>query len=148
KAQFSQGYVIAHEFGHHVQNLIGYSGLVDRQRGTRRENEFSTRLELQADYLAGVWANQANKQFNFIQPGDVDSAITSAKSIGDDVLQKRSGSGFVHPGKFTHGTSAQRVKSFTAGYKTGDATKAKLDQFFKVQWDPDKGQLDDRLFQY
>src|SRR5262245_47919926 len=142
KAQFSQAYVIGHEFGHHVQNLIGFSGLVDRQRGTRRENEFSTRLELQADYLAGVWAHQANRQFNFIQPGDVDTAIQSAKSIGDDVLQKRSG-GFVHPEKFTHGTAAQRVKAFKKGFESGDARLATLEQFFKVPYT--NGQLDSSL---
>jgi predicted metalloprotease len=143
KAQFSQAYVIGHEFGHHVQNLLGYSGLVDRHRGTRRENEFSVRLELQADYLSGVWANQANKQFNFIQPGDIESAITSARSIGDDVLQKRSG-GFVHPEKFNHGTAAQRVKAFQKGYQTGDSSKAALDRYFSVGFS--NGQLDDSVF--
>jgi predicted metalloprotease len=143
-AEFSQAYVIAHEFGHHVQNLLGYSGLVDSKRGTKLENQYSVRLELQADYLAGVWANQGQKDFHFIRQGDIESAITSAKAIGDDVLQKRSG-GFVQPEKFTHGTSDQRVKAFTAGYKTGDATREKLDKFFSVPIDS-RGQLDDSLF--
>lgn len=145
KAEFSQAYVMAHEFGHHVQNLLGYSGRVDAKRGTSRENEYSVRLELQADYLAGVWANQGQKKFNFIRPGDVESAIKSARSIGDDVLQKRSGSGFSHPEKFTHGTADQRVKAFNAGYRTGDATKAKLDQFFSAGFNA-RGELDDSLF--
>jgi predicted metalloprotease len=144
-AEFSQAYVIAHEFGHHVQNLLGYSEKVDRMRGKPQENQYSVRLELQADYLAGVWANHGQKEFNFIRPGDIDTAITSAKAIGDDVLQQRSG-GFVHPEKFTHGTSAQRVKAFTAGYKTGDATRAKLDKFFSVPMNS-RGELDDSLFQ-
>jgi len=129
KGEFSQAYVIAHEVGHHVQNLLGYSARVDAKRGTPQENDYSVRLELQADYLAGVWANHGQKEFNFIQPGDVESAITSANAIGDDRLQKRGG-GFVHPEKFTHGTSAQRVKWFKRGLETGDASKKTLDQFF------------------
>jgi uncharacterized protein len=133
KAQFSQAYVIGHEFGHHVQNLLGYSGIVDRHRGSRRENEFSVRLELQADYLSGVWAHQANKQFQFIQPGDIESAVKSARSIGDDVLQKRSG-GFVHPEKFNHGSADQRVKAFQKGYQTGDSSKRALDLFFSASF--------------
>jgi predicted metalloprotease len=131
KAEFSQGYVIAHEVGHHVQNLLGYNDIVERERrkGKDAGNHASVRLELMADYLAGVWANHGQEQFNFIQPGDVESAITSAKSIGDDRLQKRSG-GFVHPEQFTHGTSRQRVYFFQRGLKTGDASKATLDKFF------------------
>lgn len=143
KAEFSQAYVMAHEFGHHIQNLLEYSGKADAKRGTSRENEFSVRLELQADYLAGVWANKGGKEFNFIRPGDVESAIKSARAIGDDVLQKRGG-GFAHPEKFTHGTADQRVKAFNAGYRTGDATKAKLDQFFSVGFR--NGALDESLF--
>ncbi len=131
KAEFSQAYVIAHEVGHHVQKLLGYSARVDEARGSSRENDMSVRLELQADYLAGVWANKGQQKFKFIEPGDVESAITSARAIGDDRLQKRSG-GFVHPEKFTHGTSAQRVRWFQDGLKTGDASKKKLDYFFSV----------------
>jgi len=122
KAEFSQAYVIAHEVGHHVQNLLGYSELVDRkQRGASKAeaNRWSVRLELQADYLAGVWAHHGQEQFNFIEPGDVESAIKSANAIGDDRLQKRA-AGFVSPEKYTHGTSAQRVKWFRAGLQTGD----------------------------
>ena len=127
RAEFSQAYVIAHEVGHHVQKMLGY---MDR-RGTIEDNDFSVRLELQADYLAGVWAHAGQKRFNFIETGDVGSAIQSANAIGDDRLQQRSG-GFVHPEKFTHGTSAQRVKWFKEGLQTGDATKKKLDHFFAV----------------
>jgi predicted metalloprotease len=128
KGEFSQAYVIAHEVGHHVQNLLGY---MDR-RGSMEEHDFSVRLELQADYLAGVWAHHGQKTFNFIEPGDVESAIKSANAIGDDRLQRRSG-GFVHPEKFTHGTSAQRVHWFKEGLQTGEAHKQKLDHFFEVR---------------
>lgn len=125
KKDFSKAYVIAHEVGHHVQRLLGYSAGAN-------DNDASVRLELQADYLAGVWAHHGQKKFNFIEPGDVESAITTANAIGDDRLQKRAG-GFVHPEKFTHGTSAQRVKWFKAGLRTGDASKEALDQFFKAR---------------
>jgi len=128
KAEFSQAYVIAHEVGHHVQKLLGYMG----SNGKIEEHDFSVRMELQADYLAGVWAHAGQKRFNFIESGDVESAIQSANAIGYDRLQPRSG-GFVHPEKFTHGTSAQRVKWFKDGLKTGDVTKKKLDHFFTVQ---------------
>ncbi|HJZ53660.1 MAG TPA: neutral zinc metallopeptidase [Gemmataceae bacterium] len=134
KAEFSQGYVIAHEVGHHVQNLLGYNDMVERarRRGKQAGNDASVRLELMADYLAGVWAYHGQKMFNFIQPGDVDSAIKSAQAIGDDRLQKRAG-GFVHPEQFTHGTSRQRVYFFQRGLKTGDASKDTLDKFFKAR---------------
>lgn len=128
KAEFSQAYVIAHEVGHHVQNLLGY---MDR-RGSSQDRDFSVRLELQADYLAGVWAHHGQRKFNFIESGDIASAIKSANAIGDDRIQQRSG-GFVHPEKFTHGSSAQRVKWFKDGLRTGDASKRKLDHFFEVR---------------
>lgn len=133
KAEFSQAYVIAHEVGHHVQNLLGYSNIVDqkRQRRDPRANEWSVRLELQADYLAGVWAHHGQKKFNFIESGDIESAIKSANAIGDDRLQKRS-SGFVSPEKYTHGTSAQRVKWFRMGLETGDMRKLK--QIFEMPY--------------
>jgi predicted metalloprotease len=122
KAEFSQAYVIAHEVGHHVQNLLGYSRIVDEKRRTLPKPEFnrwSVRLELQADYLAGVWAHYGQETFHFIEPGDIESAIQSANAIGDDRLQKRA-RGFVSPENYTHGTSAQRVKWFSLGLKTGD----------------------------
>jgi len=124
KADFSKAYVIAHEVGHHVQKLLGFTARA-------HDNEASVRLELQADYLAGVWAYHGQKKFNFIEPGDVEEAIKSANAIGDDRLQKRSG-GFVHPEQFTHGTSKQRVYFFTRGLKTGDASMATLQKFFDV----------------
>jgi predicted metalloprotease len=135
KAEFSQAYVIAHEVGHHVQNLLGYSRLVDEKRRTLPKDEFnqwSVRLELQADYLAGVWAYYGQQEFNFIEPGDVESAIKSANAIGDDRLQKRA-TGFVSPEQFTHGTSAQRVKWFRQGLKTGDMSMLK--KIFEMPYD-------------
>ncbi len=135
KAAFSQAYVIAHEVGHHVQNLLGYSRIVDAKRRTLPKEEFnqwSVRLELQADYLAGVWAFYGQKDFRFIEPGDVDSAIRSANAIGDDRLQKRA-TGFVSPEKFTHGTSAQRVRWFKRGLETGDLKHLK--QIFEMPYE-------------
>jgi uncharacterized protein len=134
KADFSNAYVIAHEVGHHVQNLLGYSRLVEekRQSSPRAEsNNWSVRLELQADYLAGVWAYYGQKKFNFIEPGDIETAIQSANAIGDDRLQKRS-RGFVSPENYTHGTSAQRVKWFTRGLQTGNL--GNLKQLFELPY--------------
>mgnify|MGYP003345563050 CR=1 FL=1 len=127
KAEFSQAYVIAHEVGHHVQNLLGYSDMVHQKRRVLPEaeyNEWSVRLELQADYLAGVWAHYGQQKFQFIEPGDVEAAIQSANAIGDDRLQRRS-TGFVSPERFTHGTSEQRAKWFRLGLKTGDLSLMK-----------------------
>jgi uncharacterized protein len=126
KAEFSQAYVIAHEVGHHVQNLLGYSALVHQKRDLPKAeyNQWSVRLELQADYLAGVWAHYGQEKFNFIQPGDIDSALKSANAIGDDRLQKRA-RGFVSPEKYTHGTSEQRTKWFRRGLETGDMSTLK-----------------------
>jgi predicted metalloprotease len=118
--------VIAHEVGHHVQNLLGY---MDGEERARNKNDYSVRLELQADYLAGVWAHHGQKTFHFIQPGEVAEAIKTANKIGDDRLQQQMG-GFVHPEKFTHGTSEQRVRMFKDGMRTGDASKERLDKFF------------------
>jgi predicted metalloprotease len=139
KAQFSQAYVIAHENGHHVQNLLGFN-----RRVGRNDKAASVRLELQADYLAGVWANQGQKEFRFIQPGDIDSAITTARAIGDDRLQERA-TGHVNPREFTHGTARQRIAAFTSGYKGGDATMSRLNEFFEVPINS-RGELDDRVF--
>jgi predicted metalloprotease len=124
RAEFSQAYVIAHEVGHHVQNLLGYSELVDSRRGRPDFNEWSVRLELQADYLAGVWAHHGQQKFNFIEPGDIESAITTANAIGDDRLQRRS-TGFTSPENYTHGTSMQRVRWFRLGLQTGDMRRLK-----------------------
>ncbi len=125
--EFARAYVIAHEVGHHVQRLIGYSQRVDevRRKGNPVEsNHMSVRLELQADYFAGVWAHHADKEFHFIEKGDFESAITAANAIGDDRLQRKS-RGTVVPDSFTHGTSAQRVRWFTQGFKTGNVGDAK-----------------------
>ncbi len=135
RAEFSQAYVIAHEVGHHVQNLLGYSRIVEEKRQTlpkAESNKWSVRLELQADYLAGVWAYYGQKKFHFIEPGDVESAIKSANAIGDDRLQKRA-TGFVSPEKFTHGRSDQRVKWFRLGLQTGDLSKLK--KIFEMPYD-------------
>lgn len=135
KAEFSQAYVLAHEIGHHVQNLLGYSEIVDRKRQTLRDaefNEWSVRLELQADYLAGVWAHYGQKRFHFIEPGDIESAIRSANAIGDDRLQKAS-KGFTSPEKYTHGTSEQRVQWFKSGLESGNLSRMK--DLFEVPYD-------------
>jgi predicted metalloprotease len=147
RAEFSQAYVIAHENGHHVQNLLGISERVDRKRKTRQENEYSIRLELQADYLAGVWAFHGQKEFHFLQPGDVDEALKTALAIGDDRIMKTMGRK-PWPEKFNHGTSEQRAKSFSSGFRTGDARKTRLEEFFSVGFDPHVGELDDQLFNH
>jgi predicted metalloprotease len=119
---FAQAYVIAHEIGHHVQNLLGISGRVERMRERLSEaeyNKLSVRLELQADFLAGVWAHYAQERMAVLEPGDLEEALNAASMIGDDRLQKRS-QGFVVPDAFTHGTSEQRVRWFRRGYETGD----------------------------
>jgi uncharacterized protein len=124
--EFARAYVIAHEVGHHVQRLLGYSQRVDevRRYGSKTEaNHASVRLELQADYLAGVWANKGQQKFNFLEPGDVESALHAAFQIGDDRLQRQS-RGYVVPDSFTHGTSKQRTRWFSEGLKTGDVRKA------------------------
>jgi hypothetical protein len=122
---FAQAYVIAHEIGHHVQKILGISDKVAaaRQRaGEREANQLSVRLELQADFFAGVWANHAQQKFKSLEPGDIEEALRCANAIGDDNLQKQA-RGVVVPDSFTHGTSAQRVKWFTRGFTTGDMTQ-------------------------
>ena len=120
---FAQAYVIAHEVGHHVQNLLGTSDKVHQARsqlGEAEYNQLSVRLELQADYYAGVWAYHAQKQFpNVIEPGDLEEALNAASAIGDDKIQMQS-RGYVVPDAFTHGTSAQRVRWFRKGFQSGD----------------------------
>ena len=118
---FAEAYVIAHEVGHHVQNLLGTSDRVRalQQRGTATEaNRQSVRLELQADCFAGVWANRADRDSQIIEAGDVDEALTAASAIGDDRLQRQT-QGHVTPDSFTHGTSAQRVYWFKQGLASG-----------------------------
>ena len=119
--EFAQAYVIAHEVGHHVQNLLGISGKMDEMRGRVSKIEYnglSVRLELQADCFAGVWANHAQTARQILEQGDVEAAMTAAAKIGDDALQ-RAGGGRVVPESFTHGTSAQRQQWFDAGLKSG-----------------------------
>ena len=122
---FAQAYVIAHEVGHHVQNLLGISGQVDRKRQQVSEteaNELSVRLELQADFLAGVWAHHAQQNWQILEEGDIDEALNAASAIGDDRLQRQA-RGYAVPESFTHGTSKQRKKWFYHGLKTGDMTQ-------------------------
>ena len=119
---FAMAYVVAHEVGHHVQNLLGTSDKVQqarRQVGEREGNRLSVALELQADFYAGVWAHHTQKMQNIIEEGDIDEALRAANAIGDDRLQKRS-QGYVVPDAFTHGTSEQRMYWFKRGYETGD----------------------------
>jgi hypothetical protein len=119
---FAQAYVIAHEVGHHVQNLLGISDKVQAARGELSEKDFnqlSVRLELQADCLAGVWANHADRVRQVVEPGDIDEALNAASQIGDDRLQKQT-RGQVTPDSFTHGTSEQRVHWFRRGFSSGD----------------------------
>jgi uncharacterized protein len=118
---FAQAYVIAHEVGHHIQKLLGTSDKVDAMRGRlseREMNQLSVRLELQADFYAGVWAYYAQKK-GLLEVGDVEEALKAATAIGDDRLQKES-QGYVVPDSFTHGTSEQRVRWFRKGLETGD----------------------------
>ncbi|MEM9835925.1 MAG: neutral zinc metallopeptidase [Bacteroidota bacterium] len=132
---FAMAYVIAHEVGHHVQNLLGYSSQVQRARSRvskTEANQLSVRLELQADYLAGVWAHYADRTANILEEGDIEEALRAANAIGDDTIQKQS-QGYVVPDSFTHGTSEQRRNAFTAGYRSGDASKEALDMFFTAR---------------
>ena len=119
---FAQAYVIAHEVGHHIQNLMGTSEKVQRMREQLSETEYnklSVKLELQADFYAGVWAHHAQKMKGVIEEGDIEEALTAANAIGDDRLQKQA-QGEIVPDAFTHGTSAQRMKWFKKGYDSGD----------------------------
>jgi hypothetical protein len=119
--QFSQAYVIAHEYGHHVQNLLGILPKVQQmQHGVVKTeaNRLQVRVELQADCLAGVWANRQQQKDAFLDPGDVDAALKTASAIGDDRLQRQA-RGVVVPDSFTHGSSEQRVRWFNTGFKNG-----------------------------
>lgn len=118
---FAMAYVVAHEVGHHVQTLLGISQEVQKimsQLSQTEANKYLVRLELQADYLAGVWANHAKGQ-GYLEEGDLEEALKAANAIGDDRLQKNS-QGYVVPDSFTHGTSEQRMKWFKLGYQYGD----------------------------
>ena len=119
---FAQAYVLAHEVGHHVQNLLGISEQVHAMQGRVSQEEYndlSVRLELQADFFAGVWAHHAQRAHQMLEQGDLEEALLAASAIGDDRLQRES-QGYVVPDSFTHGTSAQRVRWFRLGFETGD----------------------------
>ncbi|MGZ8559837.1 MAG: KPN_02809 family neutral zinc metallopeptidase [Chitinophagaceae bacterium] len=121
---FAMAYVVAHEVGHHIQNLNGTAEKVNRLRQQVSEteyNRYSVKMELQADFLAGIWAHYA-QQKNILQEGDIEEALNAANAIGDDMLQKKS-QGYVVPDAFTHGTSAQRMYWFKKGYQTGDISQ-------------------------
>ncbi len=119
---FAQAYVIAHEVGHHIQKIMGITDKVQSMRGSlskKEYNQYSVRLELQADFLAGVWAHHSEKMSRMMEEGDLEEALNAAFAIGDDRLQKQS-TGRVVPDSFTHGTSAQRIRWFKKGFDTGD----------------------------
>ncbi len=122
QGDFAMAYIIAHEVGHHVQNLLGIMQQVNSMRGrvSRDEyNKLSIGLELQADFLAGVWAIQAQRMKNILEEGDIDEALNAASAVGDDRIQMKT-QGYVVPDAFTHGTSKQRRYWFYKGFKTGD----------------------------
>jgi predicted metalloprotease len=126
---FAQAYVIAHEVGHHVQNVLGLARIGDAGRGGR-DNAVSIRRELQADCFAGIWAHHADRTRDLLEGGDLEEGLAAAAAVGDDRLQ-RQGQGRVAPESFTHGTSAQRVRWFTRGYESGDV--AQCDTFRVAQ---------------
>jgi len=122
QGDFPMAYVIAHEVGHHVQNLLGLSAQLDERRQQLSEkeyNRYSVMAELQADFYAGLWAHYANRMDTILEEGDIEEALNAANAIGDDMLQKQS-QGYVVPDAFTHGTSAQRMYWFKKGWTTGD----------------------------
>lgn len=122
RGDFAWAYVIAHEVGHHVQNLLGVMEKVqEKQQGLSQQeaNRLMVRMELQADFLAGVWAYHAQRMKNLLEQGDIEEGINAAAAVGDDRIMKRE-QGYVVPDAFTHGTSEQRVRWFTLGLKTGD----------------------------
>jgi len=121
---FAQAYVLAHEVGHHIQNLQGTLQKVQKAKqswggSSTKANALQVKVELQADCYAGAWAYHAHKQFDILEPGDIEEALRAASSIGDDTLQKQAG-GAVRPDAFTHGSSKQRIEWFRRGVKTGD----------------------------
>jgi uncharacterized protein len=133
--EFARAYVLAHEVGHHVQRLLGYSTVAEkagRIQGQHVRQQMSVRIELQADYFAGVWAHHAQEKFHFLDRGDLQTALHAAFEIGDDRLQKR-GRGYVVPDSFTHGTSRQRMRWFEKGFETGDVNGAR--ELFDLDYD-------------
>jgi len=132
---FAQAYVIAHEVGHHVQNLMGTSGKVQQARQSARNeaeaNQYSVRLELQADCYAGVWAHHADGANRILEAGDIEEAMRAAAAIGDDALQKQA-QGYIVPDSFTHGTSEQRMRWFNQGLSVGDINKCDTFSIAKV----------------
>ena len=119
---FAQAYVVAHEVGHHIQNLLGIMEKVQARQGRASEGEataLSVRLELQADCFAGIWASRANRDRKILEPGDVEEGLNAAAQIGDDMMQKRA-QGYVVPEGFTHGSAQQRVRWFRRGIESGD----------------------------
>jgi uncharacterized protein len=123
QGDFARAYIVAHEIGHHVQNLLGVMDDVNRERqeSPGDANELSVRLELQADCLAGIWGHAANAQGDLLQPGDLEEGLGAAAAVGDDRIQSQAG-GQVNPDSFTHGSAEQRVKWFRTGYDSGDPT--------------------------
>jgi hypothetical protein len=122
---FAMAYIIAHEVGHHVQNQLGITGELNSLRGRVSETEYNeslVKLELQADFLAGVWAHYAEKTKDILEEGDLEEAMQAAEAVGDDRIQMQS-QGYVVPDAFTHGTSEQRKAWFLKGYRTGDLTE-------------------------
>ena len=132
KAEFSQAYVIGHEVGHHVQHLLGYSA--DKYVSRDGKANAGIRMELQADYLAGVWAHHAKDKLK-IDARDIDSAMKTARAIGDNRIQEKM-KGKSWPESFTHGTDEQRVRNFKRGFDTGDAAERTLDKFFDPKVKP------------
>ncbi|KAA3437750.1 KPN_02809 family neutral zinc metallopeptidase [Rufibacter hautae] len=125
EGDFAQAYVVGHEVGHHVQKLLGTMEQVNAMRGRLSETEFNrlmVRVELQADFYAGLWAHHTQRATGFLEPGDLEEALNAASAIGDDHLQRQS-TGRVVPDSFTHGTSAQRVRWFRKGFETGDMSQ-------------------------
>ncbi len=122
---FAMAYIIAHEVGHHVQRLLGITDQMNQMRGRASETEYNrymVRLELQADFLAGVWAHHAQRTKNILEEGDVDEAVNAAAAVGDDRIMMQS-QGYVVPDAFTHGTSEQRKTWFMKGFTTGDLNR-------------------------
>jgi len=125
RGDFAWAYIVAHEIGHHVQNQLGVLGKVHarkQQVGRLESNRLTVRLELQADFLAGVWAHHAQRMKNILEEGDIEEGMNAASSVGDDNVMKRT-QGYVVPDAFTHGTSEQRLRWFTLGYRTGDVSR-------------------------